>query len=65
MTWGIPNKHGKIRDILMLVHRVQGEEFTDLEVPVIRENLDPPAAVMPAKGLTTVDHLVIQIKRRF
>jgi len=49
----------------MLVHRVQGEEFTDLEVPVIRENLDPPAAVMPAKGLTTVDHLVIQIKRRF
>jgi len=51
MALGIPNKRGKIRNILMLVHKVQGGEFPDLEASVFQEVLDTPAAVMPAEGL--------------
>jgi hypothetical protein len=46
MTWVIPNKHGRIWNILMSVHKVQGEEFHDFS-----RKFNPPAAVMPAEGL--------------
>jgi hypothetical protein len=49
----------------MLVHKVRGDEFPDLEASVFQEILGPTPAVMPAEGLTTSDHLVIQIKRSF
>ena len=63
MTWEIPNKHGKKRNILMLVHKVPGEEFPDVEASV-RKCLTLQMLWCLLRDLT-VDHLVIQIKRRF
>jgi hypothetical protein len=53
MTWGIPNKRDKLRNILILVQTVQGEEFPDLEASVYQEILYPFAAVIPAEGLNS------------
>jgi hypothetical protein len=53
MTWEMPNKHGKVRNILMLVREVQGEGFPDLGASVFQEILDPPAALVPAEALNS------------